>query len=461
MKKYALAIDLGASSGRHILGSIENGVMTLEEIYRFPNGYAEKNGRFCWDVEALWGHVLAGMEECRKRNKLPATVGVDTWGVDYVLLDAKGQRVSDAVAYRDQRTQSVLDRLDDRDVFRRTGIAKQPFNTLYQLMAEEGFAAGERCLFMPDYFHYLLSGVACNELTEASTSSLLDAGSQTWDGALLASAGIPLSLFPEPPRAPGTILGSLRSGIAERVGFDCRVILPASHDTGSAFAAVPARDERAVYLSSGTWSLLGTEMDAPILSEEARRAGFTNEIGWQGKIRFLKNIMGLWILQCIRHELDDRYSFEQLAQLALTSDYPFTVDMTDQRFLAPQNMTREIRAAAKESGYPEPRTLPDLTLCVCRSLARCYAQSIRELEGITGKRFTSVNIVGGGCNNRTLNQLTADETGLPVYAGPSEGSALGNVLVQMIASGWIRDLAQGRQIVKRSFPVEAYRPRQQ
>lgn len=458
MKKYALAIDLGASSGRHILGKLEEGVITLEEIYRFPNGYRESGGRFCWDVDALWEHILTGMKKCREAGKIPASVGVDTWGVDYVLLDGEGNRVSDAVAYRDPRTQPVLDRLNDQEVFRRAGIAKQPFNTVYQLMAETDLAKASRCLFIPDYFHYLLSGVLCNELTDASTSSLLNAKTHAWDEGILEMAGIPPRLFPEAPAAPGTPLGMLRPKIAEEVGFDCRVILPASHDTGSAYAAIPARDDRAVYLSSGTWSLLGTELDAPILSEEARRAGFTNEIGYRGKVRFLKNIMGLWILQCIRRELEGRYTFEQLSKMALASDYPHTVDVLDQRFLAPANMMNELREALKEAGHPEPETLADLLLCVYRSLAQCYAQSIREMEGITGKRFTSINIVGGGCNNRVLNQMTADAAGLPVFAGPSEGTALGNLLVQMISSGDISDLRAGREIIKRSFQVEEFRP---
>ena len=245
------------------------------------------------------------------------------------------------------------------------------------------------------------------------------------------------------------------------MGFDCSVILPASHDTGSAYMAVPARDDQAAYLSSGTWSLLGTELDGPVVTEKARLAGFTNEGGYQGKIRLLRNIMGLWMMQCIRRELNDRYSFAEMAELALQgAAYPYTVDAIDNRFLAPANMTAEIKAALREAGKPEPSDLPELLACVNRSLAQCYADGIRELGALTGKHYTSLNIVGGGCNNRVLNQWTADATGLPVFAGPGEGTALGNAVAQLIALGELKDLAHARQRIRADFELKTFMPKE-
>ena len=308
MNTAVLAIDIGASSGRHMLGKLENGKLTLEEIYRFPNGTVKKNGRLCWDHQALWAHILAGIKKCAELGQIPASVGVDTWGVDYVLVDEDGRMLSDGVAYRDDRTQAVLGLLPDDELYRRTGIARQPFNTVYQLMTEpkERLQKAHRLLFTPDYFHYLLSGKMVNEYTIASTGALVNPVTRTWDAQVLRMASVPESLFPEAPKMPGTVLGRLRPEVTAEVGFDCDVILPASHDTGSAYMAVPARDDQAAYLSSGTWSLLGTELDGPVVTEKARLAGFTNEGGYQGKIRLLRNIMGLWMMQCIRRELNDR-----------------------------------------------------------------------------------------------------------------------------------------------------------
>ena len=463
MNTAVLAIDIGASSGRHMLGKLENGKLTLEEIYRFPNGTVKKNGRLCWDHQALWAHILAGIKKCAELGQIPASVGVDTWGVDYVLVDEDGRMLSDGVAYRDDRTQAVLGLLPDDELYRRTGIARQPFNTVYQLMTEpkERLQKAHRLLFTPDYFHYLLSGKMVNEYTIASTGALVNPVTRTWDAQVLRMASVPESLFPEAPKMPGTVLGRLRPEVAAEVGFDCSVILPASHDTGSAYMAVPARDDQAAYLSSGTWSLLGTELDGPVVTEKARLAGFTNEGGYQGKIRLLRNIMGLWMMQCIRRELNDRYSFAEMAELALQgAAYPYTVDAIDNRFLAPANMTAEIKAALREAGKPEPSDLPELLACVNRSLAQCYADGIRELGALTGKHYTSLNIVGGGCNNRVLNQWTADATGLPVFAGPGEGTALGNAVAQLIALGELKDLAHARQRIRADFELKTFMPKE-
>lgn len=461
MPVYTLAIDIGASSGRHMLGCMEGGKLSLEEVYRFPNGMVEKNGHHCWDVDALWSHILEGLKRCKALGKLPASVGVDTWGVDYVLVDARGERVGDCIAYRDDRTQATMNTIDDAWLYQRTGIAKQPFNTVYQLMAtpQEQLAQAARCLLMPNYFHYKLCGIMSNEFTDASTGALLTAGAGTWDRPVLTRAGIPASLFPEAPKAPGTRLGCLRPEVAQAVGFTCEVILPATHDTGSAFMAVPAQDDNAVTLSSGTWSLLGVENDAPITSEAARLAGFTNEGGYGGKVRFLRNIMGMWMMQNIRHELDDRCSFAEMAEMAAgAAAYMPVVNVADNRFLAPRSMTAEVSAALREAGQPEPADTAQLLRCVLHSLAVGYARDIRALEELTGKAFTAVHIVGGGSQNTVLNQWTADETGLPVYAGPAEGTALGNVIAQMIALGGIENLSAARALIRRDFTVKTYQP---
>ena len=458
MPVYTLAIDIGASSGRHILGCIQDGKLTLEEVYRFPNGMVNRNGHLCWNLDELWTDILEGMKKCKDLGKIPVSVGVDTWGVDYVLLDAEDRMVGDSIAYRDSRTAAVMDNLSDQWLYKHTGIMRQPFNTVYQLMATPArmLAQAERCLFVPDYFHFLLSGVKANEYTEASTSGLLSVKTRAWDAEVLAAAGIPERLFPQPPLQPGTRLGELRVEVADAVGFSCDVVLPASHDTGSAFMAVPALDDRAVTLSSGTWSLLGVENDEPIVTDAARNAGFTNEGGYSGKIRFLRNIMGMWMMQCLRRETGNRYSFEEMATLAEQAVYAPVVDVSDNRFLAPASMTDEVKAALREAGTPEPADHGELFRCVLHSLACKYAQDIRSLEAITGRSYAALHIVGGGSQNRVLNQWTADETGIPVYTGPSEGTALGNVIAQLIAQGEIAGLAEARAMIRRDFAVQTY-----
>lgn len=468
MSRGVLAIDIGASSGRHMLGRIEQGKLVLTELYRFPNSAEERDGHLIWDVDALWGHILAGMKECARQGVVPASVGVDTWGVDYVLADAQGRRLGTCAAYRDRRSAGMDARLEQTlsfsGLYRRTGIAKQPFNTLYQLMAEppERLRAAGRLLCIPDWFHYRLSGVMKNEYTIASTGALLNAATGTWDVQVLRAAGIPAALFPEPPVPPGTVVGSLCPEVAAQVGYSCQVVLPASHDTGSAFMAVPARDDRAATLSSGTWSLLGTELARPVITDEARAAGFTNEGGYGGTIRFLRNIMGLWILQCVRHEINDRYTFTGMAELAAgaTDTLPL-LNVSDNRFLAPKSMLQELYAALAEKGVTREPALPELLRCVNRSLAECYAQAVRRLESLTGKRFTSLNVVGGGSQNRLLNQLTADATGMPVYAGPGEGTALGNAIAQLIALRELDSLAQARAMIRDSFDIQLYQPRKE
>jgi rhamnulokinase len=479
---YHLAIDIGASSGRHILGSVSDGRITLEEMYRFDNSQVRLDGHDCWDRETLVANVVAGIKACVAAGKAPATIGIDTWGVDFVLLDRHLQPCTDAVAYRDARTAGmdavVEAALPAAELYARTGIQKQPFNTIYQLVAllrehPEQVSAAAHFLMMPDYLNFRLTGKISNEYTNASTTNLLSAAAKTWDRDLIARLGLPTEIFGE-LSMPGTVLGPLSPEIAAETGCQATVVLPATHDTGSAFLAVPARDDRAVYLSSGTWSLLGVENDVPITTPESQAANFTNEGGAWYRFRYLKNIMGLWMIQSIRRELNGvsyvagreqaavpltdwtakKYSFDDLETAARGAGaFASRVDVNDGRFLSPDSMIAAVRAACAETGQAVPETVGELMQCVYASLAACYAAAIERLSALTGKRYTSLNIVGGGCQDGYLNALTAQATGLDVFAGPVEGTAIGNLLIQFIASGACADLADARAAVSRSFDV--------
>ena len=467
MKRY-LAVDIGASSGRHIVAWLEEGKIQTREVYRFPNGATERSGHLCWDAQALAEHVMAGLRAAHDQGLDPVSVGIDTWGVDFALLDGEGQLVGDMVAYRDSRTEGMDTHLEKTmpfaDMYRLCGIARQPFNTVYQLMAvvREHPEYRDRVkdfLLVPEYLSYCLTGRRAHEWTNVSTTALGDAQTRAFSREIIRAANLPESWFETPIVQPGTRLGPLLPDIARRVGFDAEVILPATHDTGSAYMAVPARDEHAAFLSSGTWSLLGTELRAPVTDARALRSGFTNEGGYGGAIRFLKNIMGMWMLQCIHRETEKAHSFAEMADMAAASDYPAWVDAADNRFLAPASMLEEVRAALREQGAPEPCDLADILRAVTVGLAVCYRDAIGEMSEITGKTFTSVNIVGGGSQNVVLNQLTADLTGLPVYAGPTEGTALGNLAAQMIADGAFADLPAFRAALPASFDIVPYNPK--
>ncbi|MCL2079671.1 MAG: rhamnulokinase [Oscillospiraceae bacterium] len=434
-----LAIDIGASSGRHIAGRLENGRLVLEEIHRFPNSMTKRNGALCWDIDGLLAEVKAGLGKCTAHS-----IGIDTWGVDFVLTDADGNPLGDAVAYRDSRTDGMDAEVEClisyAEHYARTGIQKQPFNTVYQLMAlklknPELLDRANSLLLMPDYLHYRIYGEKRSEYTIASTTGLVGAVTGDWDWVLIDRLRLPRRIFQ--PIEHG---------------------LTPSHDTASAFLAVPARDDNAVYISSGTWSLLGVVSDTPILTDAARSAGFTNEGGYGGTVRFLKNIMGLWMIQSVRREMTEKPSYAALDKMARDSDYDGLVDVSDAAFFAPENMTRTITQKCTEAGYPPPKDTGDIMRCVYSSLAREYAKSIRELEIITGKRYTTLNTVGGGSQASFLNELTAQATGLPVYAGPVEGTALGNILSQMLRSGELPDVGAARDIIRNSFEIKEYLP---
>ena len=447
--------------------------MHLKEVYRFENRLVTKNGHLCWDMDALWNSVLEGLRACRAAGYVPATLGIDTWAVDFVLLDENGGVLGDTVAYRDGRTEGERARLEPvlpfAEHYARTGIQYQPFNTAYQLTAfkrehPEQLAAARTFLMVPDYLNYKLTGVAANEYTNASTTALVGAESRNWDDELIARLGLPRGIF-QPICMPGQVLGRFTAAVREAAGFDCTVLLPATHDTGSAFLAVPARDENAVYLSSGTWSLLGVENPVPITSAASAAANFTNEGGYGGTYRYLKNIMGLWMIQSVRRELGERApngtrpAFPELIAAAKeASGYPGLVNADDDRFLAPNSMIGEITAACAEAGYPAPATTGEVMQAIYNSLADDYRRAIAALQSLTGKTYESVNIVGGGSQDGYLNQMAANVTGLPVYAGPTEGTALGNLMVQFIAAGEYADLQAARDAIKQSFAIQEVLP---
>ncbi|MCL1786603.1 MAG: rhamnulokinase [Defluviitaleaceae bacterium] len=462
---YYLAIDIGASGGRHILGRLTDGKLALEEVHRFKNGMTTQNGHLCWDTDALFTDILTGLENCKKAGKIPTSVGIDTWGVDFVLLDESGGRLGDAVAYRDSRTQGMEAALSalisDEELYSRTGIQQLPFNTIYQLMALQAqnpalLARAKAFLLMPEYFSYLLTGAMGHEYTNATTTGLISAHTNHWDRDLIGRAGLPLGLFDGDILPPGWALGHFSSHIQDAVGFNCQVVYPCTHDTGSAVVASPI-DEGSIFLSSGTWSLIGAETTAPICTEASRQANFSNEGGYGGTYRYLKNIMGLWMIQCIKAELQDAYSFDDMRQAAeAIGAFPSVIDVNDRRFLAPERMIDAIQSACKETGQPVPETVGELALCVYQSLAHSYALAVQELEALTGRRFSKICIVGGGSQNAYLNQLTARACKRPVSAGPTEGTAAGNILVQMIADGQVANVAEARRIVRRSFPIKEY-----
>ena len=485
--RYHLAIDIGASSGRHILGHLEDGRIVLEEIYRFDNSQIRKDGHDCWDHEALTRHVVAGLKACAAAGKIPATVGIDTWGVDFILLDESLQPCSDMVAYRDARTDGMDTEVEKilpfAEHYARTGIQKAIFNTVYQMAGlkrehPEQLEKAAHFLMVPDYLNFRLTGKIANEYTDATTTALVNAQEKTWDDEVLARLGLPRRIFGE-LSLPGTVLGGLQPAVRDEVGFDTTVILPAAHDTGSAYLAVPARDDNAIYLSSGTWSIIGVENAAPIATPESCAANFSNEGGAWYRFRFLKNIMGLWMMQSVRRELNgveyvegkgraatekalaglsglkapgEKWSFPDLIAAARgASSFASVVDAADRRFFAPESMAGAVCAACAESGQAVPSSVGELVQCIYLSLAASYAKEAKLLAGITGKTYTSLNIVGGGCQDTYLNELTAKATGLEVFAGPIEGTSIGNLIVQFIHSGEFADLAAARAAVAKSF----------
>ena len=464
MDRYYLAVDIGASSGRHMLASMQDGKMQLEEVYRFPNGMDDKNGTLCWDVDRLFAEIKNGLKKCKETGKIPVSMAIDTWGVDYVLLDKDDRILGDTVGYRDSRTEGmdekVYEVIPQDELYARTGIQKQIFNTVYQLMAvkeshPEYLEQAESILMIPDYFHFLLTGVKKNEYTNATTGQLVSPKTNDWDYELIEMLGYNPKMF-RPVSMPGTVVGDFTEEVQKEVGFNCTVVLPATHDTGSAVLAVPTNDDDAVYISSGTWSLMGIERKEADCSMESMKANFTNEGGYDHRFRYLKNIMGLWMIQSVKKEFTEDLSFAQICEMASKETIPSIVDCNDDCFLAPKNMIKAVQDFCSRTGQQVPETVGEISSVIYNSLAKCYGDTVQEIEEITGKKYSTIYVVGGGSNAGYLNELTAKYTGKKVSAGPSEATAIGNVIVQMLHDGIFKDLPEARTCVRESFDIVMY-----
>jgi rhamnulokinase len=466
-----LAFDIGASGGRAISGTLQGNVVSLKEIRRFHNGMTQIQGRFHWDIYRLFEEIKSGLKDAAQQNEIPLSIGIDTWGVDYGLLDAAGRFLDLPYAYRDPRTnrsmEEVFKIIPKEKLYELTGIQFLQFNTLFQLHSERRdrlplLEIARDLLFMPDLLNYLLSGIKSSEFTFATTSQLLNPKTRQWAAEIFKAIDVPIDIM-QTIANPGTILGRLKEDICKETGFPAiQVIAVASHDTASAIAAIPAKDDSFAYISSGTWSLMGIESRAPIISSKSLELNISNEGGVEGTYRVLKNIMGLWLLQECQRLWVERGSdlLPSVLQSLASASKPFInlINPDHSSLLNPQNMLEAISALAAQSGQPGMNTPGEFARCIYESLAFRYRQTLEELRQITDKKIERIHIIGGGSQNDLLCQYTADATGLPVVAGPAEGTALGNVMVQAMAQGKVQSLAELRQIIRNSFKFKEFIP---
>ena len=458
MVEYFLAIDIGASSGRHIVAHLENGKMITEEIYRFENGPKEKTAydgktHLMWPAEHLFEEILNGLKRAKELDKVPVSVGIDTWAVDYALLDENDRAIGGVYCYRDSRTEATIPQVHEKipfaQLYEKTGIQFASFNTIYQLLDDKLSGRMDKAksmLMLPDYFHFRLTGVKKQEYTNATTTGLVNALTHKWDEELIETLGLKKELFGELSQ-PSTVVGEFSDEIAKIVGYKAKVVLPATHDTASAVLAAPL-DGQTPYISSGTWSLLGVEQNYAHTTPAARETGYSNEGSVDFSFRFQINIMGLWMIQQVRHELEDKYSFVELVNMAKENPVEYDLNVNDQRFLAPKNMTAEIHAA-----IGKPLTVGETAYVIYNNLAKYYALSLKDLEKVTGESYQTLNIIGGGSKNQFLNELTAKYTGKKVITGPAEGTAIGNLMMQMVGLGRIENVQAGRNVIKQSFDI--------
>ena len=468
--KKVLAFDLGASSGRGIIATLDGGKITLNEIHRFPNNGVNVRGTLYWDVLYLFDQIKQGIVNARLAGGFDS-IGIDTWGVDFGLIDEHGDLISNPVHYRDSRTdnipEEVFKEINKDELYRKTGTQIMNFNTLFQLYYLAKYRAdllkrADKFLFMPDLLNYFLTGEKKSEFTIASTSQMLDQKKHDWNKELVASLGIPTSLMCDIIET-GKVVGKLSSDICEELGVEpVDIIATTSHDTASAVVSVPTTEDDFIYVSSGTWSLFGTELDEPLITPEGAAACYTNEGGYGGKIRYLTNIMGLWLIQEVRRDLKkkgEEYSFSELADFALDAQsFKCFVNPDYSEFAKPGNMIRKIQKFCEASGQYVPQTTGEVVRCIYESLALKYRQAYENLSAITGKNFKGIHVVGGGSNATLFCQMTASSCNIEVSAGPDEATALGNVAVQFIASGDIKDVKEARSIIKNSFDVKIYHP---
>jgi len=463
--KHFLAIDLGAESGRAILGTLADGKLSLEELHRFPNTPVRVTTGLHWDTFHLFHEIQQGLAVAGRERHLELDgIGVDTWGVDFGLLGADGELIANPRHYRDERNDGMLEKVfavvPREAVFAETGIQFMQLNSLYQLYAAKlagspGLHHAKTLLFMPDLLNYWLTGVMKAERTIASTSQFYDPKRRTWASGLLGKLGLPESILPEIVE-PGVKLGNLSGWLQEKCGLkETAVFTSAGHDTASAVAAVPATGDDWCYISSGTWSLMGVEIDEPIINEQSLALNYTNEIGVGGKVRLLKNIAGLWLLQECKRSWEaegKNYSYDELTKLA-TEARPHVAKIDPDAFLHTGNMPQRIADWCTEHGQEVPQTTGEFCRVILESLAERYRQVLENLESLTGRRINVIHIVGGGSRNMLLNKLVAEATGRRVVAGPVEATAIGNILVQALGSGAIKDLDEGRAVVRASFEV--------
>jgi rhamnulokinase len=468
---YYLAVDLGAESGRVMLGTLEDGRVSLEEIHRFPNCVLTEDGHLHWDLAHLEKEIFAGIEKAAGRNAPISGISTDSWGVDYVLLDAKGNALGRPYCYRDARTADSPARLFKKlplaEIYHETGIQFMTINTLFHFEAQQHedaavFAGADHFLNIADYFNARLSGVAAAEESLASTTQLYNPKTRSWSDKLISTLGLKKSLFPKIVPG-GTVLGPLGGELKQHPSLaQTRVIATCSHDTGGAVAAAPATGPNWAYLSSGTWSLLGAELPEPIVTEAAREAGFTNEVGFGGTIRFLKNISGLWVLQECRRAWEaagQSFTYEELTRLAVENGPAHAhISLEDARFMSPGGMPDKISSFCRETAQLAPATPGQFARTILESLALTYAQTVRRLENLVGHRLEKLHIVGGGSRSHLLNQLAADATGLTVVTGPVEATAIGNILIQALALGHLESSGHLRRIVENSFPTQIFIP---
>ncbi len=465
MKKCKLAVDIGASNGRIIAGYMEEGKLKIEEIHRFPNRMEYKNGHYCWNVDRLFAEIKEGIKKCPDKGFDPESIGIDTWGVDFVLLDGNDQLLTDAVAYRDPRTdgmmEEVLSIVPKELLYSKTGIQFQKFNTVYQLYYlkkhhPEILEKAKTFLMIPDYLNFLLTGKKVNEYTNATTTQLVNAFTKDWDKELLNMLGIKTDMFQSicPPK---TSLGTFKPELEEELGFNMEVILPATHDTGSAVLAVPEWDE-SIYISSGTWSLIGVENDSPVCRTEALTCNFTNEGGFDFRFRILKNIMGLWMIQEVKRLYNDQYSYREFLEMARKeSHFHSVVNVDDERFLKPDDMIEEIQKYCQETKQQVPTTPGEIAKCIFESLAVSYQKAVDQIEKLFQKEYKKINVIGGGSQNDMLNHLITVTTGKEVVAGPQEATAIGNLAAQFLAKGEWKDVLEARRIIRTSFPLKVYK----
>lgn len=462
MLKNVLAIDFGASSGRAILGSFDGKRIELTEVHRFSNDPNFENGELCWNAEKLFNEIKLGIKKASEISDFDS-IAIDTWGVDYGIIGKDGKLIKNPFNYRDSRTDNVLENafkvIPEKELYNITGIQIMNINTLFQLFVEKDIDKADKILFMPDLFNYMLTGEKYAESTIASTSQMFDHKTCNWNWEVIDKFGYPRSIFPPIVKA-GTVVGKMKKDLADELGVEPKeVIAIGAHDTASAVAAVPSTDKDFIFISCGTWSLFGTVTDGPIISEKSNEYNITNEYGFGGKTRFLRNIIGLWLIQETKRQYareGENYSYGDLEDMALKSEpFKFFIDPDDPVFVTPGDMPGRIRQYCEKTGQGTPQSVGEIVRCIYESIALKYKNSLSKIADCTGKTYDSIHMVGGGTKDKLLCQMTANSTGAKVIAGPIEATALGNIAVQLYAKGEIDDITP---IIINSTEIKTYEP---